>query len=102
MDNKKTITILIVVVVTAFTVGLLSFNYNDKDKFVGIMDNGIINIQSGKDIVNIGTNGIEVHDGDDHVSIGWSGINISDGNEHVSIGWNGINVIEQVALYNEL
>lgn len=94
MNNKKIITILIIVILITFSVGLLSFNYNDKDKFTGIMDNGIVNIQSGEEVVNIGTNGIEINDGDDHVSIGWNGINISDGNEHVSIGWNGINVRE--------
>lgn len=94
MNNRKIIIILIVIILITFSVGFLSFNYNDKDNFIGIMDNGIINIESEDGIVNVGSNGIEIHDGDDHVSIGWNGINISDGNEHVSIGWNGINVME--------
>ena len=35
MNNKKIITILIIVILITFSVGLLSFNYNDKNKFTG-------------------------------------------------------------------
>ena len=92
MDTKKIVSILAVVALVAFTVGLLSLKYNDNFRLLDSNSVSWVNVRSKDEIVKIGVDGIEVKDGKDKVSIGWNGIKVNDGNDLVSIGWDGVKV----------
>ncbi|MBU5425857.1 DUF4097 domain-containing protein [Tissierella pigra] len=92
MNTKKVVSILAVVVLVAFGVGILSLRYNDNYKFIGSNSINWVNVRSNDEIVKIDEDGIQVKDGDDQVSIGWNGIKVNDGKNGVSIGWDGVKV----------
>lgn len=82
MNIRRLVQILLGVVLIAFGIGLFSFKYNDKEKFINSTSKDIINIESKDGTVSIGKKGIEINYGDDHVSIGWNGINVREGNKY--------------------
>lgn len=100
---RRSIYILIGVVLISFGIGIYSLIYYDNfrlsniisfgsyDSNVSIGDNGI-EVVDGKSRVNIGWSGIEVKDGDDYVKVGLDGIKVTDGKDNVNIGFDGIKV----------